>query len=292
MLDYSVTKGAPVPENPDAVPGEILVKFKPKRAQVAMDNTQAAQKIRVASARRLKRIDWHVIKVQGDRKLKDVIMAYRQSPDVLYAEPNYLLHALDGQYIPNDARFGQLWGMHNTGQSGGTPDADIDAPEAWHSITTSGIVVAVIDTGVDYNHLDLAANMWTNPGEIPGNGIDDDGNDLIDDVRGWDFSNGDNDPMDDHGHGTHCAGTIGAVGNNALGVAGVCWNVKIMPLKFLNSQGGGSTVDAIEAITYATLMGAKVMSNSWGRALLQPSSEGCHHCSGRSRRPFCGGCRQ
>jgi len=195
MLDYSVTKGAPVPENPDAVPGEILVKFKPKRAQVAMDNTQAAQKIRVASARRLKRIDWHVIKVQGDRKLKDVIMAYRQSPDVLYAEPNYLLHALDGQYIPNDARFGQLWGMHNTGQSGGTPDADIDAPEAWHSITTSGIVVAVIDTGVDYNHLDLAANMWTNPGEIPGNGIDDDGNDLIDDVRGWDFSNGDNDPM-------------------------------------------------------------------------------------------------
>ena len=106
-------------------------------------------------------------------------------------------------------------------------------------------MIGVIDTGVDYNHPDLAANIWTNPGEIPGNGIDDDGNGYVDDVHGWDFVNDDNDPMDDNGHGTHCSGTIGGVGNNGIGVAGVNWNVKIVGIKFLSSGGIGSTTDAI-----------------------------------------------
>jgi autotransporter-associated beta strand protein len=147
---------------------------------------------------------------------------------------------------------------------GSMVDADIDAPEAWDLETgTTNIVVGVIDTGVDHTHPDLAPNIWTNPGEIPGNGIDDDSNGFIDDVHGYDFQHDDGDPMDDHFHGTHCAGTIGAVGNNGVGVAGVCWNVRIMALKFLGPNGGANS-DAIEAIYYATANGAKLTSNSWG----------------------------
>src|SRR5262249_48878129 len=148
--------------------------------------------------------------------------------------------------------FSSLWGLHNTGQTGGTPDADIDAPEAWDVTTgSSSVVVAVIDTGVDYTHPDLAANIWTNAGEVPGNGVDDDHNGYVDDVHGYDFVNNDGDPMDDHFHGTHVAGTIGAVGNNGTGVAGINWNVKIMALKFLDGNGGGYASDAIRAVNYA-----------------------------------------
>src|SRR5262249_24208374 len=134
--------------------------------------------------------------------------------------------------------FSSEWGLNNTGQSGGTPDADIDAPEAWDTATGTGrVTVAVIESGIDYNHPDLAANIWTNPGEIPGNGIDDDHNGYVDDVHGYDFVNNDGDPMDDNSHGTHVAGTIGAIGNNGVGVAGVDWNVRLMALKFLDATG-------------------------------------------------------
>ena len=123
--------------------------------------------------------------------------------------------------VPNDhVLWHQQWGLHNTGQTGGTADKDIDAPEAWNITTgSSEIVVAVLDTGIDYTHPDLAANIWTNPGEIAGDGIDDDGNGKIDDVHGYDFVNGsaDRDPLDDHRHGTHVAGTIAAAGNNGIG---------------------------------------------------------------------------
>ena len=185
----------------------------------------------------------------------EALSVLNNTPGILYAEPNYKLKALS---IPNDTRFSELWGMHNTGQSGGTPGADIDAPEAWDIATgSSDIIVAVIDTGVDYTHPDLAANMWVNQAELNGTaGVDDDGNGYVDDIYGYDFYNNDGDPKDDHYHGTHVAGTIGAVGNNGLGVAGVCWNVKIMALKFLNSGGSGYTDGAIECIQYAILMGA------------------------------------
>ncbi|MBM3887636.1 MAG: peptidase S8, partial [Verrucomicrobia bacterium] len=167
--------------------------------------------------------------------------------------------------MPNDTRFAQEWGLHNTGQTGGTADADIDAPEAWNIVTGSpSVVVAVIDTGVDYNHPDLTANMWTNPGETAGNGVDDDHNGYVDDVRGWDFYGEQNDPKDDHFHGTHVAGTIGAAGNNGRGVVGVNWQVKIMALKFLSAGGYGYTSDAVNAIHYATIKGARIMSCSWG----------------------------
>jgi subtilisin family serine protease len=183
-------------------------------------------------------------------------------PLLKYAEPDYVVHAL---MTPNDPSFGLLWGLHNVGQTSGTGDADIDAPEAWDVTRGSAaVVVGIIDTGIDYTHPDLAANSWVNTAEIPGNGIDDDGNGYVDDVRGWDFVNNDNDPMDDHYHGTHCAGTIGAVGNNGIGVVGVCHTVKLMALKFLSSSGSGYNSDAVEAVAYATANGATLTSNSWG----------------------------
>lgn len=188
------------------------------------------------------------------------------------AEPDYIVFATN---TPNDPSFPSLWGLHNTGATGAA-DADIDAPEAWDIATGSKTVtVGVIDTGIDYNHPDLAANIWTNPGEIADNGIDDDKNGFIDDLHGWDFCNDDADPMDDHYHGTHCAGTIGAVGNNGIGVAGVNWSVSIAALKFLSEGGSGTTSDAIDAVHYATTMGFDLTSNSWGgggySALLEES---------------------
>jgi subtilisin family serine protease len=180
---------------------------------------------------------------------------------ILVVEPDHIMTA---QAMPNDASFSTLWGMHNTGQSGGTVDADIDAPEAWDLSTGShDVVVAVIDTGIDQTHPDLLANLWTNPGEIADNGLDDDGNGYVDDTRGWDWVNSDNNPNDDNGHGTHCAGTIGGTGNNDTGVAGVCWQVSLLGLKFLNASGNGFESDGAEAIAYATDLGVTLTSNSY-----------------------------
>ncbi len=241
------------------LPGEILLKFK-KQARPA---DRAAVRAKVA-ARRLRRFrsgaeHW---KLGSGLTAEKAIALLERHPHLEYVEPNYILSA---DLIPDDPSFPTLWGLRNTGQTGGTPGADIDAERAWDATTGSrAVLVGVIDSGIDYGHPDLAANIWTNPGETPGNGIDDDGNGYIDDVRGWDFVNNDNDPMDDHGHGTHVAGTIGAVGGNAIGVAGVNWEVTLIPLKFLASNGVGSTADAVAALEYATLMGADVTNNSWG----------------------------
>jgi subtilisin family serine protease/subtilisin-like proprotein convertase family protein/methionine-rich copper-binding protein CopC len=190
------------------------------------------------------------------------------NPHVEYAVPNERVNL---HTLPNDADLDELWGINNTGQTGGLADADIDAPEAWELSTGSrSVVVGVIDTGVDYNHPDLAANIWTNPGEVAGNGVDDDANGFIDDVHGYDFVNNDGDPMDDEGHGTHVSGTIAAVGNNGTGIAGVNWSSSIMSLKFLDAGGGGTTAGAVRAVNYATLMrqrygiNVRVTNNSWG----------------------------
>lgn len=236
---------------------------------------------------------------------------------IAYAEPNYLLSS---SALPNDPQLDNLWGLHNTGQSSGTVDADIDAPEAWElTVGSTRTVVGVIDSGIDYTHPDLLPNIWINQQEIPtsmqsqltdvdadgaitfrdlnhaanaahvrdlnGNslidpfdllndsrwvtGIDTDGNGYVDDLFGWDFYNNDNDPFDDAGHGTHCAGTIGAVGNNGLGVVGVNWNTLIIGLKFLPASGGGPTSAAAAAVSYATALAnrgenVKLTSNSWG----------------------------
>jgi subtilisin family serine protease len=164
------------------------------------------------------------IKVPESVGTEQAIYLLNLNPNVEYAEKNYIGHAL--ATIPNDTHFSKLWGLRNTGQTGGTSDADIDAPEAWdiHKGSTS-IVVAVIDSGIDYNHVDLQANIWKNPGETGGgketNGQDDDGNGYIDDWHGWNFVDGNNNPMDmyvESYHGTHVAGTIGAKGNNGTGI--------------------------------------------------------------------------
>lgn len=166
---------------------------------------------------------------------------------------------------PNDSGFPRLYGLNNTGQTGGRADADIDAPEAWNRATGTGnTLVAVIDTGIDYSHPDLASNIWTNPGEIAGNGRDDDGNGYVDDVHGYNFAGNNSNPMDDNGHGTHVSGTIAGVGDNGIGVSGVNWRGKLMALKFLDASGGGYVSDAVAALDYAVRMGARISNNSWG----------------------------
>lgn len=170
--------------------------------------------------------------------------------------------------MPSDIGFASQWSLNNTGQTGGTPDADIDAPEAWAALGTgsSSITVAVVDTGVMRNHPDLVDNMWLNAGEIPGNGRDDDGNGYADDRYGYDFYNYDGsvyDVEDGDQHGTHVAGIIGASANNGLGVSGVNWDVTIMPVKFLGPWGGGD-FEGAEAIVYAVDNGADVINCSWG----------------------------
>ncbi|MCH6256077.1 S8 family serine peptidase [Puniceicoccaceae bacterium K14] len=158
-----------------------------------------------------------------------------------------------------------LWGHYNAGHFSGVVGADIDSESGWDIANDAGnVVVAVLDTGVRYTHEDLAANMWVNEGEIPGNGIDDDGNDYVDDVHGINATDGSGDPMDDMGHGTHVAGILGAVGNNGVGVVGVAWNVQIMALKFLDEKGDGTDADAVECINYAIEQGVDIINNSWG----------------------------
>ncbi|MCO6429529.1 MAG: S8 family serine peptidase [Deltaproteobacteria bacterium] len=173
--------------------------------------------------------------------------------------PDFEIRALA---TPNDPSYPSLWGMNAT--------SGIDAPSAWDISTGSQeVIVAVVDTGVDYSHPDLADNMWFNTGEVSGNGIDDDGNGYIDDVYGWNAVSNNGNPMDDNGHGTHCAGTIGGRGNNGIGVAGVNWSVKIMALKFLNANGSGSLSGAVSVLNYMNTMkqrgvNIRVSSNSWG----------------------------
>ncbi|WP_457592166.1 Ig-like domain-containing protein [Hydrogenimonas sp.] len=199
--------------------------------------------------------------VRGSLPTEALIEKLKNDPNVAAVFPNYRRKLF---LKPNDAAFGRLWGLDNTGQSvngsAGTPDADIDAPEAWEKTTGSrDYVVAVLDTGVDYTHEDLAANMWRNPGEIPDNGIDDDNNSYVDDYYGYDFAadtdgNNDGDPMDFLGHGSHVAGTIGGAGDNAKGVAGINWHVSIMALKVARPDGYLYDSDILEGIDYILQM--------------------------------------
>ena len=268
---------AKTPATPEIVKDSLIVVYK--------DNATASER---ASAQRLVRGSVRDMNADGvdDRfanllngKLarlslrsgSDVAQAIKmisRHPAVKYAEPNYVIRAIG---TPDDPDFVSLWALNNTGQDGGTSDADIDALEAW-DITTgdANIVVGVIDTGVDYNHPDLQANMWVNPNEIAGNGIDDDGNGVIDDIHGFSAVNNSGDPMDGNGHGTHVAGTIGAKGNNGVGVVGVNWDVSIVGCQFLDASGSGSTANAIACIDYMTDLKVnhgvdiKATNNSWG----------------------------
>jgi thermitase len=200
--------------------------------------------------------------VKTDMKLDQL-----KSDDFVYAEENvtYTINKI------KDADFEKQWGLENTGRNSGSiffpgkKGVDIEALEAWNITKGSrDIKIAVIDTGVDYNHEDLKNNIMVNQAEKNGvAGVDDDGNGLVDDIYGYDFANGDADPMDGHGHGTHCAGVIGAEHNN-IGIRGVMAKVQILPIKFLKDSGGGTLAGAVQSIDYAIQRGVNIMSNSWG----------------------------
>ncbi len=241
------------------VPGEVLLQFRAGTDAATQGHVRAALGATTLHTFASSAQHW---RLAPGMTVAQALDRLRANPQVAYAEPNYMLSAA---VTPDDPRYPELWGLNNTGQTGGSADADIDADMAWGVSTGSpNVVVGVIDTGIDYNHPDLAANVWTNPGEIAGNGIDDDGNGYVDDIHGWDFVNNDNDPFDDHGHGTHVSGTITGIGNNGIGVAGVAWHVKVMALKFLDSGGSGSTANAVLAVDYANSMHVDLTSNSWG----------------------------
>ncbi|MEC7681063.1 MAG: S8 family serine peptidase [Planctomycetota bacterium] len=192
---------------------------------------------------------WEMPVLPG-QSVEELVRHYNGLDLVDFAEPNYRMQAAA---VPNDQFYGVLWGL-----------PDINAETAWDTRTdSSSIIVGVIDSGVEYDHPDLVDNMWTNSDEIAGNGIDDDGNGYVDDFFGYDFDNEDPDPRDDNGHGTHVAGTIGARGNNSIGVTGVGWNASLMALKVI---GTGSNADVARAIDYATENGAKITNNSYGYA--------------------------
>jgi subtilisin family serine protease len=205
--------------------------------------------------------------VPKDSDILSVVQDYSANPHVIFAEPNYFDHTCT---IPNDANFSLQWAHQNIGQTGGMPKCDIETPDAWDEITgNEDIVIAIVDTGVDLDHPDLVANMWLNADEIL-DGSDSDGNGFIDDIYGWDFVNNDNDPIDDHGHGTCCAGIVGAVTDNNIGMAGICWDCRIIPVKSFGSDGYATVSDMANGITYAADNGADVISMSFGGSYHTP----------------------
>jgi subtilisin family serine protease len=208
---------------------------------------------------------------------KVVAEEFSRDSNLEFAEPNYYVYA---SVTPNDPNFTNQWHLNNTGQTGGTPGADIDAPQAWDiNQGSTSVIVGIIDSGIDLDHPDIVNNLWINTGEIPNNVIDDDLNGKIDDYYGWDFvdndktpepvPNGINDDLEgsiDEGvnHGTHIAGIVSAVTNNAVGVAGIGWKCKVMAVKILDDEGRGTNTRAINGMKYAADLGAKIINCSFG----------------------------
>lgn len=239
------------PEKPAHAPDRVLVRF--KSGAPGLERAAARSLALATKATRLKIVpDLEVLTLDKGTSVEQTIKDLSRNPHVQYAEPDFVLQATA---IPDDPYYASQWGLHNAG-----------AEEAWDSGAQNafGMVVAIIDTGIDMTHPDLQQRIWVNPGEIAGDRIDNDRNGYVDDVNGWDFAYNDNAPSDGNGHGTHVAGTVGARGNDATGVAGVMWNVQLMPLKFLNDAGSGLTSNAIRAVQYATEKGVRVSNNSWG----------------------------
>jgi subtilisin family serine protease len=258
------------------VPGELIVKFRDgvtetrRSAALSRANGRAAERILTAQMRRAGDSEGLTI-VHSSMNVPDAVAALRGSPDVEYAEPNYIYQH---SATSNDTYYssGQLWGMYGSASSPANQWGS-RAAEAWAAGKTNcgNVYIGIIDEGYMYTHPDLAANVATNPGEVAGNGADDDGNGYVDDVYGWDFAGGNNSVFDGSGddHGTHVAGTIGGVGGNGTGVAGVCWSVKLLNAKFLGNRGG-TTANAVKSVDYFTDLKLRhginlvATSNSWG----------------------------
>lgn len=269
-------------EREKTVPGHLVVGIKDSADANAANNVvdRVNRKFRVRGTKKLykelpssgssanvpsrKR---HVLIAVDRRQMATATAELRRDADVDYVEPNYIV-TLEG--VPADPQFSQLWGLHNTGQTGGTVDADIDAVEAWDRILGSeSVIVGIVDTGIDYTHPDLLPNLWKNPGEIPGDNIDNDQNGYVDDVYGINAAANNGNPLDDYGHGTHVAGTIGAA-SNQQGVIGVSPKVRILACKFLTSSGSGTIADAVECFNYINNLkyvknqNIVITNNSWG----------------------------
>ncbi|HKQ37342.1 MAG TPA: S8 family serine peptidase, partial [Verrucomicrobiae bacterium] len=248
---------------PKWVEGELMVKFRDGPRGVGA--TQAEQALGHEVRHRFDRIGWQHIRIRPGQTEEEALARLRQRADVITAEPNYLfrLRVAGTNNIPNDPRFNEQWAFSKVG-----------ATNAWALTSgSSNVVVAVLDTGIRYTHEDLAANMWRNPGEIPGNGIDDDGNGYVDDVFGIDPVNDDSDPIDQPVgftyHGTACSSIIGAVGNNGRGIAGMNWSVRLMALRVAAASNFISSAWAAEAFEYVVMMkqrgvNVRVTSNSYG----------------------------
>ncbi len=236
------------------VEGELLVKYKAGTASSIM--LQANNKVGAIPIEEFSDLGWQRVKLTSDLSVDQAVSRYKNLTEVETAQPNFIYRLAA---TPNDTSFGNQYGMQK-----------ISAPAAWNLSTGSAnVVVANIDTGIKYTHEDLAANMWRNPGETPNNRIDDDGNGFVDDYYGYDFFSNDSDPMDEHGHGTHTSGIIGAVGNNGLGVVGVNWNVRLMAIKIYDAGGNSTSSILINAYNYVRLMknrgiNIRVTNNSYG----------------------------
>ena len=235
------------------VPGELIVQFRTGASITARTSALRTRGATVMQGLGTKGLS--LVKLPEGASVTVAAQALESDPSVEFAEPNYVRHLT--ATLPNDPRFAELWALNQAA------DNDIDAPEAWDLNTGSGnVIVAVIDSGVAYTHPDLAGNIWVN-NDPPGGG-DQDGNGRTDDTHGWDFVQEDNTPLDFNGHGTHVAGTIGAQGNNGVGVAGVNWDVAIMPLRAADAAGGLTDADITQAITYACQNGADIVNGSFG----------------------------
>jgi len=259
MLATSSAAGTSTNATP-ALPSRILVKPKRGQSLAALHQHTGAEVLAHFPAMG----NLEVISPAAGGSVDALLEQYQQSDLVEYAERDHLVRALAE---PNDPNYqnGNCWHLNNFGQAGGFAGADINAKNAWSVRTdAAGVIVAVLDSGVRSAHQDLTSNLWRNPGEISGNGLDDDGNGYVDDIYGINAISNNGNPSDDYGHGSHVAGIIGALGNNNAGVVGVCWTVQLMICKFLNSTGYGSISDAIKCIDYARLKGAKIINLSWG----------------------------